>query len=121
MGWTIRIVPKYDNQQHDQQSLLVFGVCDASLIESGYKHKYYSIGYCRTYCHGLHYHSYCTAFPIGKQIKIKYDASKRQISFRCDGCTKDRQINIEWHRLHEHVISIKSYNDAYAVQIVPSS
>ena len=123
--WSIRIVPKYDgyvdggelDDSLKQSSLMVFGVCDSSLIELGYKHKYYAIGYCRTYCHGYQFYSYCAAFPICSVIKIKYDKSKRQITFWCNDVMKDRKINIEHHPVNDYVITIKAYDDQFAIQI----
>ena len=140
-SWTIKLSPKYQQpyiynnnnnnnkqqqqQQHDEskdgnedEQYVIFGICDATLLDSGYKHKYYGYGYSVTYCHGIKFYSYSTSFCIDSQIVINYDCKKRQISFWCDGKQKERIINIQNNAFNETAIIIKSYNDNYQIQLL---
>merc|ERR1712154_139213 len=119
-SWNIKLIPKskcYDNEKQTE-SHIVFGVCDSSLLDSGYKHKFYGYGYSVTYCHGFKFYSFVTSFKIGSEITIKYNKHKRQISFWCDGIMKQRTINIALHPLSQYAVTMTSYNDNYAIEIL---
>ena len=127
--WQLNIVNKYtfndeimnmmNNDQNENDDIylcVVFGICDKSLLNVGYKHRYYGYGYSVTYCKGYKFQSFATRFKKSDDIKIRYNKSNGQISFYCNNIQNKQIIRID--ATSNNVITIKSYDDAYDVQVV---
>merc|ERR1711971_1372906 len=93
-SWNINITKKYndslmecnddktdENISNDEYICIVFGICNSSLLEKGYKHRYYGYGYSVTYCDNIKFQSFATRFKKTDQIILKYDQFKGEISF----------------------------------------
>eukprot|EP00485_Elphidium_margaritaceum_P002662 CAMPEP_0202697060 /NCGR_PEP_ID=MMETSP1385-20130828/10391_1 /ASSEMBLY_ACC=CAM_ASM_000861 /TAXON_ID=933848 /ORGANISM="Elphidium margaritaceum" /LENGTH=127 /DNA_ID=CAMNT_0049353417 /DNA_START=149 /DNA_END=528 /DNA_ORIENTATION=- len=99
-SWQFQLVPKYTAHDDGNDSAtalpqyVVFGICDATLLELGYKHKYYARGHCVTYCHGFQFQSFCDAFPVCAPITVQYDAQKRCVQCLCNDGQKRPCINV---------------------------
>jgi len=120
-AWNIRILPKFaidDNAVEEPRTApIVFGLCESSLLAAGYKHKYYSFGYSVTYCHGFRLCSYATSFNVDSEITIRYQRDQRLLSFWSDGVQEPRTITIPPLPLLEYALTVKSYDDQFAIQI----
>eukprot|EP01084_Bolivina_argentea_P278555 475920_1 len=123
MRWKLRTFPKYNDnlmECYDDSTDLcvVFGICDAALLEKGYKHKYYGFGYSVTYCHNIKFQSFATTFTPTSDICIEYEPYKGELTFWSDGVMKQRRIRISPQI--ENIITVKCYNDSYDIRICSS-
>eukprot|EP00484_Ammonia_sp_Unknown_P005940 CAMPEP_0197073030 /NCGR_PEP_ID=MMETSP1384-20130603/210397_1 /TAXON_ID=29189 /ORGANISM="Ammonia sp." /LENGTH=228 /DNA_ID=CAMNT_0042511855 /DNA_START=38 /DNA_END=724 /DNA_ORIENTATION=+ len=129
-SWHLKLVHKYSTDclalsplsppcpSSPSTDYIVFGLCDAALLELGYKHKYYSHGYSVTYCHGFKFESYSDAFPVDTRIVLKYEADTRQLTFWCNGQRKSRAMHIPCGSSHEYVVTVKAYCEQCEIEMI---
>lgn len=94
---------------------IIFGICDAALLEQGYKHKYYGFGFSVTYCGSFKFQSFVARFKTTDEIIIKFDKRSGRISFWCNGVRNDRVIRVDSRA--NNVVTVKSYDESYDVLI----